>query len=276
MMDDKEYKQMIKQSFNAASVGYDNAAMRFFDKSAEYLTHFLSLKGNENVLDVSTGTGKSALSLARCLTEGHVTGIDLSEGMLKQAQNKAKENKLTNVSFQCMDVDALDFPSNHFDCVCCSFGIFFLPDMEKALEKIINALKPGGCIAITSFLDGSFRPLSDLCLDRFKKFGVKLPEHYTWGRLDHPDKHRDLFETGSLKNIKSQTKQMGYYLENKEQWWDLICYSGFRGFLNQIPEEDQPRYKEEHLAEIEAVSTKEGIWLNVEVIFTLGYKVKYE
>ena len=274
MMDDNEYKEMIKKSFNAASVGYDNEAMRFFDKSAEYLTDLLSLKGNEKLLDVATGTGKCALRFARRLTQGHVTGIDLSEGMLSQAENKARENELTNISFQCMDVDALSFPPNFFDCACSSFGMFFLPDMEKGLKKIIDVVKPGGCLAITSFLDGSFRPLSDLCLDRFKIFGVKLPDHYTWERLDHPDKHRDLFESCGLKNVKSQTKQMGYYLKNKEQWWDLIRYSGFRGFLNQIPEDEQPRYQEEHLAEIEALATKEGIWLNVETIFTTGYKAK--
>ena len=82
---------MIQQSFDAASVGYDNEAMRFFDKSAQHLAGFLSLKGHENILDVSTGTGKGALEFARCLTAGHVIGIDLSEGMLKQAQMKAQE-----------------------------------------------------------------------------------------------------------------------------------------------------------------------------------------
>ena len=173
-----------------------------------------------------------------------------------------------------MDVDVLDFTLNHFDCACCSFGIFFLPDMEKGLKKIMDVVKPGGCIAITSFLDGSFRPLSDLCLDRFKKFGVELPDHYTWQRLDHPEKHRDLYESVGLRNIKSQTKQMGYYLQNEEQWWDIIYYSGFRGFLNQISEEDQSRYKKEHLIEIKSLTTKEGLWLNVETIFTVGYKSK--
>ncbi len=67
---------------------------------------------------------------------------------------------------------------------------------------------------------------------------------------------------------------MGYYLKKKEQWWDIIRYSGFRRFLDQIPEEEQARYKEEHLIEIEAEATKEGLWLNVETIFTLAYKSK--
>ncbi len=271
-MDEIEYKKMITGSFDDASVGYDSEAMRFFDNSAECLGDYLNLKGHERVLDVATGTGKSALAMARQLNAGHVTGIDLSEGMLNQANNKAVEEGLSNITFTQMDVEKIKFSSNYFDCASCSFGIFFLPDMEKGLRGIIDTVKPGGCIAITSFLDGSFRPLSDLCLDRFEKYGVKLPDHYTWQRLDHPDKHRDLFASVGLKDIKSQAKQMGYYLKNKEQWWDVIYYSGFRGFLNQIPEDDQLRYKEEHLAEVETTATKEGIWLNVETIFTVGYK----
>jgi len=271
-MEDAEYKQMITTSFDNASEGYDNEAMRFFDKSAEHLIKLLSLKGNERILDVATGTGKNALLLARQLENGHITGIDLSEGMIQQAKDKAEKEDIINVMLLVMDIDDMKFSANYFDGASCCFGIFFLPDMEKGLKNIVNVIKPKGCVAITSFADGSFTPLSDLCLNRFEKYGVKLPDHYTWERLDHQDKHHELFNTAGLENITSETKQMGYYLKDKEQWWDLVYYSGFRSFLNQISEEKQAQFKEEHLAEIEKTAEDKGIWLNVEVIFSIGYK----
>ena len=125
-MDDEEYKFMIRQSFDDASSGYDTTAMRFFDDSAEHLVGCLPITGGEHILDVATGTGKIALAAARRLKSGHVTGIDLSYGMLKQAKKKAMSEDLTNVSFQCSDIDALDFPSESFDGLTCGFGVFFL------------------------------------------------------------------------------------------------------------------------------------------------------
>ena len=144
--------------------------------------------------------------------------------------------------------------------------------MVKGLKRIQQFVKSGGFIAITSFFDGSFTSLSDLCLNRFGQYGVKLPDSYTWERLDHPDKHRDLMKAANLQDINSHHKQMGYYLKGAEQWWEIICYSGFRGFLNQLSKEDTARYKKEHFTEIEAIADENGIRLNVEVIFTTGRK----
>ena len=265
---------MIKQSFDEASLGYDTAAMRFFDEAAEHLVDCLPITGGEHIVDVTTGTGKVALAAARRLKNGHVTGIDLSEGMLEQAKKKAREEKLTNVSFQCADIEALYLPSDSFDGLCCGFGVFFWPNMDKGLEKIMQFVKPEGFIGITSFFNGSFAPLSDLCLDRFKKYGVNFPNSYTWERLDHPDKHRTLMKAVGLQNINSQQKKMGYYLKSADQWWEVICYSGFRGFLNQLSKEDIARYKKEHFDEIEAIADEKGIWLNVDVIFTIAFKPK--
>lgn len=96
-MDDEEYKFMIRQSFDEASSGYDTTAMRFFDDSAEHLVGCLPISGGEHILDVATGTGKTALAAARRLKSGHVTAIDLSDGMLEQAKKKAMGENLTNI-----------------------------------------------------------------------------------------------------------------------------------------------------------------------------------
>ena len=56
-MNDEERKQMIKETFNTVSEGYDNPALRFFEDSATHLAGYLKLKGSEHVLDVASGTG---------------------------------------------------------------------------------------------------------------------------------------------------------------------------------------------------------------------------
>ena len=271
-MKEEEYKKVIQNAFDEASIGYDSPAMRFFDTSAERLVERLPLKGHEHILDVATGTGKIALTAAKRLSRGQVTGIDLSEGMLKRAREKAQRENLRNISFRCADIDIVDWPKDYFDGLCCGFGVHFWSDMEKSLSRLIRMIKPGGFVAMTSFAKGSFEPQSNLCLERFKRYGVKLPDSYTWERLDNIPKTKELLKKVGFRNIESHQTKMGYYLKSPEQWWDLVFYTGFRAFLNQLSEEQVTRYKHEHLKEIESTADKKGIYLNVEVIFTIAYK----
>ncbi len=265
-MDATELKKFVQKGFDEASVGYDKPAMRFFDNSARHLVSCLSFRGDERVLDVATGTGKIALELARRLDRGHVTGVDLSEGMLRRAREKAGDN--TRTTWRCLDVLEADFPEHSFDGMCCGFGVFFWPDMAAALRKLLASVKPGGFFAMTSFADGSFMPQSDLCLKTFQRYGVKPPETYTWHRLDSPGKHRDLLVAVGLEAIESHVKPMGYYLSSSEDWWDLVTYTGFRSLLTQLAPDQVERYRTEHLKEIAATADDKGIYLYVDVIFT--------
>ena len=271
-MNEEEFKKVVRKGFDEASAGYDNPALRFFDNSARHMVQGLTLNGDEHVLDAATGTGKVAIAAAKRLPNGRVMGFDLSDGMLNRAREKAAVERLKNIMFHCADVHAAHFPADTFDGLTCGFGVFFWTDMAATLQQLVRTVKPGGFIAMTSFADGSFKPQSDLCLERFKQYGVKLPETYSWQRLDNHAKHAELLTTVGLKNIESHTEPMGYYLKDALQWWDLVYYTGFRGFLNQLSVEQAERYKAEHLAEIAKTADGQGIYLNVDVIFTTACK----
>ena len=268
-MSEQTFKKSIRHAFDEAAAGYDNTAMRFFDNSARYLVQSLPLKGEECILDVATGTGKIALEAAKHLEVGHVTGVDMSEGMLARAREKAAAADLKNISFQCADVDNAGLPEKSFDGMCCGFGVHFWSDMEASLLRLLPSLKSGSFVAISSFANGSFEPQSTLTLNRFKAYGVKLPDSYSWERLDSAPKIAQLFEKVGLKNLQTQQVPMGYMLKDALEWWDLIQYSGFRAFLNQLSPERAERFKAENLKEIgEAPS---GLNLTVDVIFAMAY-----
>ena len=270
-MDMQERKYKIKETFNNAAEGYDKPALRFFSAAAEHLADSMKFAGNEHVLDVATGTGSVALACAQRLGAGHVTAIDLSDGMLAQAKAKAQEQRLSNLDFLCMDIEASNFTADSFDAACCGFGIFFLPDMEAGFKTIAKLVKPGGAIGISSFTGAVMEPLSQKFIERILAYGITMPA-LSWKRLDNVEKIHTLYQSAGLKRLHTHTYQVGYHLAGFEEWWDILWYSGFRGLLNQLSSSDLARFRQAHQEEIELLTDEQGIWLNVEILISVGYK----
>lgn len=268
-MREQERKVMIRETFNTVAGGYDNHALRFFMQSAKHLVSCLGLKGNENVLDVATGTGYAALEVAQGIGQGHVTGIDFSVGMLEQARAKAQAADIHNASFLEMDMQALTFPQHYFDVATCAFGIFFVEDMESQLKHIAGKVKPGGKVAICGFYDDAFLPMADLFFNCIQQYGVEKPP-LSWKRIATEDKATALYQQAGFKDIRVECKDLGYYLKDANEWWDVIWHAGFRGLVNQLDAQAMDRFKKEHLAEIQTLATQQGIWLDVKVFYGIG------
>ena len=273
-MDEQVRKEMIRRGFDAASVGYDRPALRFFKISAERQADYMALVGDEDVLDVATGTGALALELSRRLPQGQVTGIDLSDGMLDQARAKAKSAEVTNASFLKMDMTALDFPSEHFDAISCAFGIFFVEDMVGQLQHLIEKLKIGGWITHSSFGANLFHPIGDLFLERIETYGIALPPR-SWKRVDDEKKLKSLFDSADLNEFQVERHKIDYSLDNIEQWWDIVWFAGFRGLLGQLDATSLERFRQEHLDEVANLTDGNGLLhLPIDTLYASGEKVR--
>ena len=103
-----------------------------------------------NILDVASGTGDFAIGTARKAADGsHITGIDLSEGMLKIGREKvAKEGLSDMISMQEGDCEALPFSDGTFDRVTVAFGVRNFEHLETGLNEMLRVLKPGGKLVI--------------------------------------------------------------------------------------------------------------------------------
>ena len=145
-------KQAVSKVFNLVSSQYDTPALRFFSSCANKIVDDAQIKPGQKVLDVATGTGIVALAIAQAVgSEDRVSAIDLAEKMLDQAQLNLNQAGLSNVEFHLMDGEALEFESDSFDIITCSYGLFFMPDMAAALRSWHRVLKPGGKVIFTSF-----------------------------------------------------------------------------------------------------------------------------
>ena len=261
-------KRLIKDNFDAVAEGYDARALRFFAASAAHMAMRLGLRGDENVLDVACGTGHASVAIARLLPRGRVTALDFSTGMLGQASKKAAAAAIHNVDFVEGDMQSLPWRAK-FDIAVCAFGIFFVEDMDAQLGHIAATVRPGGQVMITNFARDYMQPLRSVMLARLGQFGIQPPPQ-TWLRIAEKEGCRRLFETAGLRNVQVERTDLGYFLANAEQWWDVVWNAGFRRMLARLSPDAQARFKQQHLAEIESLRSKDGIWMDVGVLVTNG------
>ena len=102
-------------------------------------------------------SSKSASAPAfRCPTiraSNRLVGVDLSEPMLRKAQERVAEHKLANVeALAVMDAEHLALPDASFDVVVAQYVITAVPDPEATLDEFARVLKPGGEIVLVNHI----------------------------------------------------------------------------------------------------------------------------
>jgi ubiquinone/menaquinone biosynthesis C-methylase UbiE len=128
-------KQNIERVFDDSAPAYDRVGPAIYEPFGTRLVDWLPLKPGATMLDIAAGAGAVLLPAARLLgSEGRIIGIDLSDGLLHQAEVLAGAAGLTNVELRKMDAEHLEFDDQAFDFVTCAFSLYFFPDMEAALR----------------------------------------------------------------------------------------------------------------------------------------------
>lgn len=94
------------------------------------------------VFEFGCGTGSTALIHAPHVK--HIVATDISQKMLDIARQKAQEEGITNVDFQRGTLEDLSYPPESFDVVLGLNIIHLLDDIDGAMKKCYDLLKPGG------------------------------------------------------------------------------------------------------------------------------------
>lgn len=265
-------KKAISDVFNLVAKLYDNPALRFFPLCADKMVNYAGIKSGQKVLDVATGTGMVAIAAAQAIgNEDRIQAIDLSENMLIKAKENLMLTGLTNVDLHIMDGEQLEFEDNYFDVITCSYGLFFMPDMPAALKSWLRVLKPGGKIIFSSFAPSAFTPQSDIFMENLAEYGITPPTP-RWLQLAEEALCKNILEENGFINPQVTQAQLGYHLNEKEDWWQAVQSAGYRGLYEQLPQEHRDEFQKKHLSEIEKLKTDQGIWLDVQTLFSSATK----
>ena len=108
------------------------------------------------ILDVGVGTG---LSLSDYSRSTRICGVDISEPMLRKAQQRVRAQKLANVeTLAVMDAKNLAFKDASFDAVVAQYVITAVPDPEGTLDDFVRVLKPGGELILVNHIGAESGP----------------------------------------------------------------------------------------------------------------------
>ena len=131
--------------FDALAEIYDRNMQKYRDIKGEIqeILSFLNIKPDQTVLEIGTGTGEFALAVApHC---SRVYAVDLSEGMLRCAENKARSRGISNVEFLKGGFLTYQHPYR-LDAIVTQLALHHLPDFWKqlALMRMAAMLRDGG------------------------------------------------------------------------------------------------------------------------------------
>ena len=97
------------------------------------------------VIDLGCGEGKFTRGL--CAQFAEVTGLDIKERKIADANDKAREQGV-NAKFITGSADAIPFSDGHFDAVIFSNSLHHMPNPAAALQEALRILRKGGLLYI--------------------------------------------------------------------------------------------------------------------------------
>jgi len=111
----------------------------------------------QNILDAGCGTGYCTRALQQKFPKASLTGIDIAQGMIEQAnkQNKA----FGKIDYQCADIEQLPFAENHFDLVFSSLSIQWASNLEKIFTEFNRVLKTNGVLMFSTLATNTLTEL---------------------------------------------------------------------------------------------------------------------
>jgi ubiquinone/menaquinone biosynthesis C-methylase UbiE len=195
-----------------------------FGEWASRVADAAGVQPGQRVLDVACGTGVLARTVAaRVGPNGSVIGIDLNEGMLAVARQKAPE-----IEWRQGRAEAPPFDSDSFDAVVSQFGLMFFEDRRAAIQEMVRVLRPGGRLAVAVWDSLEHLPGYAVMTDLVQRlFGDQVADALRAPFvLGDPQNLRSLFAEAGIPNAQITTQEGTARFPSIQSW----IYTDIKGW----------------------------------------------
>jgi SAM-dependent methyltransferase len=244
----------------------------------EALVEYARPQAGMSVLDLASGTGEPAISLAeRVGPQGHVSALDLSPDLLAIAAGRARDRGLQNISFHEGDAQALPFPDQSFDLATSRFGVMFFADIDKALRHLHRVLRPGARACFSAW--GSFQqPYWQSTIGMVVKHvgGPAIPPGgQDPFRFSKPGSLSGALRRGGFSMVEEQERTLPWpWPGPADELWEQAqaVAAPFRALLDRVPPEMWPKINSDVLAALGKYADNGGVHLQAAIVMAAAVK----
>jgi len=266
-----QYRLVAAEKWKAKSAAMGKAVTQALIEYAQPLPGM-------RVLDLATGTGEPAISLAsRVGPPGHVTALDVSPDLLQIAARRAQDRGLTNFAIQQADAHSLPFPNESFDLATSRFGVMFFHDPDLALRELLRVLRPGAraCFLVWGSFDQPYWQSTFGVVHRHVG-GTLLPaDGANPFRYAESGSLSRILRCAGLQHVSEEPKTVPWTWPGPpEEVWEYARSVSvpFREMLDRVPAERWPQINAEVHKEVARYTDGQSVNFGANVILASGRK----
>jgi len=221
----ESYKKNEREMWDQFSRRYTEVVLPEFRQFGRRLIELAAIRSGMWVLDVATGPGEPALTIARRVgPRGLVVGVDFSPTMLRRARARARAIGVRNAQFHEMDAERLTFADLTFDRVVCRFGLMIMPNAERALAEMHRVLVPGGRVALAVWSAQSKVNTLGIVrrsLERHDAFHPPpgAPDFFRFGKAGAMER---ALRAAGFRHVRSERMTAEWVFNGPEEFWDSM------------------------------------------------------
>lgn len=235
---------------------YDAVESRLTEALSERMLDVTGIGPGAWVLDLATGTGEPALRAARRVApDGLVVGLELDDGVLGIAREKARRSGVSNLDLRAADATvAHEVPSNRFDAVTVRWGLMYMSAPVAALVNAHEALSSTGVLVAALWAEPDRVPYYTLprrLLARYRSLqdiDLEAPGPFRYSDLERIN--REFATAGfSIEHVEEMDVSV-FETETEAEMIDWVRAMGLTRLLDGLREDDQRAWEQDLVGEL--------------------------
>jgi SAM-dependent methyltransferase len=262
----------------AASERWKEKSATMGQPTTDALVDYAAPKPGMLILDLASGTGEPAITLARRIgPQGQVTATDLSADLLEIASTRARESGLSNVVTRRADAHELPFADNSFDLATSRFGVMFFGDVERALRELKRVLRPGAraCFLVWDTVDQPYFRSMFGVVHRGIGGPYLLAEGPNPFRFAEPGSLSTVMQSAGFRDVVEEKRLVPWtWAGPVEELWEReqAIAVAFRPLLDRVPADRWPQIQAAVHQELSKYSDGNNVSFQISVVLVSARK----